>query len=45
MKKLPLLKKLTLQYAAKGAKGYGDLSAESGAVFSSESCCNHVKRC
>ena len=28
MKKLPLLKKLTLQYAAKGAKGYGDLSAD-----------------
>ena len=28
MKKLPLLKRLTLQYAAKRAKGYGDLSAD-----------------
>ena len=28
MKKLPLLKKVTLQYAAKRAKGYGDLSAD-----------------
>ena len=28
MKKLPLLKKLTLQYTAKRAIGYGDLSAD-----------------
>ena len=28
MKKLPLLKKLTLQYKAKRAQGYGDLSAD-----------------
>ena len=28
MKKLPLLKKLTLQYTAKRANGYGDLSAD-----------------